>query len=121
MATVNPTVTDVKASVPTKLVKWAALANGDKGAPVSFPDYWEMTVQADGTFGTGGSVTLKGSNHDDDADYLALTDPQGNAITKTAAGIELVSETPLYIKPHVTAGDGTTAVDVTLLLRRGSR
>ena len=126
MALVNPTVTPQNTAVPTTLVVWDAMAfsdgaiGNDGGEPVTLPDFADLTVTFEGTFSTGGSVTLKGSN-DGGTTYHALTDPQGNALTKTAAAIEVVTETPLLIRPHVTAGDGSTAIDVRILFRRGAR
>jgi hypothetical protein len=126
MTLIAPTVVSQNTAVPTTLVTWdamtysdGAIAN-DGGSPVSLPDFADLTVTVEGTFSTGGSVTLKGSN-DGGTTYHALTDPQGNAITKTAAAIEVVTETPLLIRPHVTAGDGSTAIDVRILFRRGAR
>jgi hypothetical protein len=117
--TVTPTITDVAAGTNVKKVVWTGIANGANGAPVSFPDYPDVTVVINGTFGTGGSCTLEGSL--DNTNFYALTDPQGNAITKTAAGLEAVEEAVLYYAPYVTAGDGTTAINVTMLFRRASR
>lgn len=102
-----------------RLFTWTGVPNGDVGAAIEVVDFADLTVTLSGTFGTGGSVTFKGSN--DGTNYFALTDPQGNAITKTAGGIESVTETPRYLRPEITAGDGTTAIDVQLLARRGSR
>ena len=98
------------------LVTWTGLANGDDGSAYADVDFVDRTVQIQGTFGAGGSITIEGSN--DGTTWFALTDPQGNAITKTAAGIEIVEEAPLYTRPRVTAGDGTTALTVVLLARR---
>ncbi len=67
-----------------------------------------------GTWG-GGSITLKGSN--DGTNYYPLTDPQGNAITKTADSLEQITELTQFIKPEITAGDATTSLTVKLLLR----
>lgn len=101
----------------SRLATWTALANGDTGQPFSAPDYGgDATVTFEGTFGTGGSITLQGSN--DGTNYYALTDPQGNAITKTAAGMETIEEAPLYMRPSVTAGDGTTALQCRVLFRK---
>jgi hypothetical protein len=98
------------------LVVWTGLLNGDDGSAVEGCDYADRTVQINGTFGSGGSVTLQGSN--DGTNWYALTDPQGNAITKTAAGLEVIAEGPRYIRPLVTAGDGATSLTVTLWARR---
>lgn len=111
------TTTQIAAGV--YLYEWLAVANGDQGAPIETFNLVDMTVTIDGTFSVGGSCTLQGSN--DGTNFYALTDPQGNAITKTAAGLEQVTEAPRYIRPAVTAGDGSTAIDIRLLARRGAR
>jgi hypothetical protein len=74
-------------------------------------------VQIGGTFGAGGSVTLQGSN--DGTNWVAVTDPQGTAVTKTAAAMEVIEECPRYICPNVTAGDGTISLVVTICACRG--
>ena len=117
MAVVKPTVVYApNGNTNGALITWAALANGDTGAPVEGVDFADRTVQVGGTFGVGGSVTLQGGN--DNVQWDALTDPQGNAITKTAVGLEVIEEGPRYVRPSVTAGDGTTAITVTIWARR---
>jgi len=117
MATVTPTVQYIpNGQANAVLVTWSNMANGDVGAPVEGVDYADRTVQFGGTFGVGGSVTFEGSNNN--SAYVALTDPQGNAITKTAAALEVIEEGPRYARPNVTAGDGSTAITVTLWGRR---
>lgn len=101
------------------LYQWLAVANGDTGASVELNNLVDLTVTIEGTFSTGGSCTIQGSN--DGSTWHSLTDPQGNAITKTAAGIEVVTEAPRYIRPNVTAGDGSTAINISLVARRGFR
>ena len=54
------------------------------------------------------SASLSGTVHD----------PQGNAVTKTAAAAEAFEEAPLLIRPNVTAGDGTTSLTVKMVCRR---
>jgi hypothetical protein len=110
------TRTDIKAAVPAAVFAWTGLDLDDSGIQIECVDYVDRTVAITGTFGVGGSVTLQGSN--DGSNWFALTDMQANAITKTAAGMELVMEAPLYIRPLVTAGDGTTSLTVTLFCRR---
>ena len=97
------------------IVSWAGLANGDDGEPVTFSHYADRSVQVVGTFGSGGTLRWEGSN--DGINWAALTDPQGNALDFTSARIEQVSEAVRYARPRVTAGDGTTALSVHLLLR----
>lgn len=99
----------------TYLMRWEALANGDDGAPAQFFGAADRTVQVDGVFGAGGAVVLEGSING--TDYHTLTDPQGNALTFTSARLETVMELVRYIRPRVTNGDGSTALNVTLLMK----
>lgn len=109
MATRTAANTDVDNG---RLVVWSGLLNGDYGSPFSGYDWADASVAFTGTFGTGGSITLQGSN--DGVNWFPLTDPQGNAITKTAAALEQISERTRFIRPIVTAGDGTTNLAATL-------
>ena len=97
------------------LASWEDLANGNTGNSVSIARWADKTVQVQGTFGAGGSVTIEGSL--DGTTWAACHDPQGNALTFTSAGLELCAENPLFMRPNVTAGDGTTALDVDILGR----
>lgn len=103
---------------PGLLVTWTPLANGDTGAPVQTGPWADASVQVHGTFGTGGSMTFQGSN--DGTNWFPLTDPQGNAITKTAAALEQISEIAHFLRPNVTAGDGTTSLTVIVFAGRAS-
>lgn len=97
------------------LVTWSGLLNGDTGTRVNLTDYPDRTVQFGGTFGAGGTVVFEGTN--DGVNWITLTDPQGNALSKTTAAMESVTETPRYVRPAVTGGDGTTNLTVTLFAR----
>lgn len=118
MAVRDPVIADIHSRTDTKLVTWSGLITGDTATPVEMPDWPDMTVQIAGTFNGGTSVSLQGSN--DGTNYAALTDPQGNAITKTAAAIESVTEAPRYIKPTIASGSADS-IAVTLLCRKASR
>lgn len=95
---------------------WSGLLNGDTGAPVTWVDFADRCFQVTGTFGVDGSVTIQGSN--DGATWATLSDPQGSALTFTAAKIEQALELPRYVRPSVTAGDNDTALVVTLCMRK---
>lgn len=119
MAEITLTREDMRSGVPSCLVSWSGMANGDTGQQTELIDYPDRTITFTGTFGVGGSVTVQGSN--DGSNWFAMTDPQGNAITKTSASMEMLSEAPRYIRPIVTAGDGTTAIVAQILCRRTTR
>jgi hypothetical protein len=100
-----------------RIEQWLALANGDQGSAVELVNFADRTVQVTGTFGAGGSLTVEGSL--DGVTYGPLTDPQGNNLVFTSGKLETISEVVRFIRPRVTAGDGTTALNVYLLFRKG--
>lgn len=100
--------------------RWTPLANGDRGNSLANADYQDRSVQITGTFGAGGSVSIRGSN-DGGTTWVTLTDPLGNALTFTAAGLKQITELTAEIAPFVTAGDGTTALTVDLLARGANK
>ena len=97
------------------VISWPGIVNGDAGDAVPFAQYTDRSVQVIGTFGVGGNLRLEGSNNG--TDWAVLTDPQGNALDITAPKIEMVSEATLFVRPRVTAGDGSTSLSVLLLIK----
>jgi hypothetical protein len=108
MATITATHAQVSGQV--QMITWAALTNttSDVGAAVELPYAKKLTVQVFGTFGTGGNLRFQGSN--DGTNWHPLNDVTGTHINLTAAGIEAAVELPRYVRPIVTAGDGTTSL-----------
>jgi hypothetical protein len=94
---------------------WTPLANGDTGAPLFNPENRFATVQVTGTFGVGASISIEGSLNG--IDWITLQDSSNAAITLTAAGMVTVRDMVKYIRPNVTAGDGTTALTCVVLAR----
>lgn len=116
MPTVNPTITRVGDHV-VKFAWTLSQANPD-GAPVGkqFADYIDRSVQIRGTFDSG-TVIWQGSN--DESNYQTCTDPQGNAISRTADGTtEQVTEVNALQRPNSSGGGASQAVVVTLIARR---
>ena len=109
---------DISTSGRVRLATWSGLLNTDTGAPLDWTEYADRCLQVTGTFGAGGSCTIQGSN--DGSNWSPLTDPQGNALTFTSQKIEQALELPRYVRPIVTAGDGTTNLVVTLCMRKGA-
>lgn len=91
---------------------WNGLLNGDTGSPESPGRLSDRSVQVRGTFGAGGSCTIQGSN--DGVIWATLRDPAGLALTFTTADLKQILENSLYVRPNVTAGDGTTSIIVIL-------
>lgn len=116
MAAVTPTVVPSQ-TLSLMLVKWLALTTTNNvGTEVDLQDFQDRTVQVTGTFGAGGTVTIKGSN-DGGTTWATLTDPLGNALTFTSAGMKQITELPALIRPDAVNGDGTTSLNVYLHMR----
>lgn len=102
------------------LGSYTGLLNGDDGAPCAMLGYDEVSIVVTGTFGAGGSATLEGSH--DGVTYFALRNHAGTAIAITAAGGDVAAASAFrFVRPRVTAGDGTTSLGATLFLRSVSR
>jgi hypothetical protein len=116
MATVAPVTTfPFETSLDVAVTTWSSLAADDDGEPVRLAVYSDRAIQIAGVFG-GASVTIGGSN--DGETYHALTDTSGGALTLTSAALKAIVELPIYIKPRVFGGDGTTALKVVLAGRK---
>lgn len=116
MAT-RPAVTTFpfETSLDVAVTTWASMAQDDDGEPVRLAVYSDRSIQVAGTFG-GASVTIGGSN--DGETYHALTDTQGNPLTLTSAALKQIVELPIFLKPRVFGGNGTTNLKVVLSGRR---
>jgi len=115
MATVPVTRSDQLVDIAVYTWPNLTTTNAD-GAPVSFQGSGDRTVQFNGTFGVGGSIQFEGSN--DGNTWFVLTDPQGNNIVKTSAAMEIIEEGPVFVRPKITAGDGSTQLTAVLVVRR---
>lgn len=123
MATRVPTITNPEQFIYGQSylrVSWAALANGDDGTPYPNVSHADRNVSVKGTFGAGGTVVIEGSN-DGGTTYNTLKDQAGAAISLTAQGEVQIRDLPGLIRPRVTAGDGTTALQVDLIARSNLR
>lgn len=112
---------EVQKTVPDSLhhtcmvATWPNMTNGDEGSVIELANFADRSVQVVGEFGAGGNVRIEGSLNG--TDYAPLTDPQGNNLDINAAKIEAITELVRYIRPRVTAGDGSTNLTVTMLLK----
>ncbi len=104
-------------------VVWTGMADTDIGIyPPTGPTstdlipWLDRTFQVEGTFGVGGTLVIEGSN--DGTNWEVLTNPQGSALSFTAAGLQQVIEVVMQMRPRVTGGDGTTSLNVSSLYRR---
>jgi hypothetical protein len=119
MATITAAITRIATHGDrAHVISWTPMtfSGTDVGTALEMPGSSDRSVQVTGTFGTGGSVRIEGSN--DGTNYAVLTDPQGNALDITTAKIEAVMELTRYIRPRITAGDGTTSLTVSMLVKK---
>lgn len=102
---VSYTVENVLGGV--KIVTWT-LSDGQDGTPFVSPVFADKAAHIYGTFGSGGTIKIQGSNDTLGSDYEVLNDPNGNPMTFTSAGIRQVLENTYFVRPIVTGGSGVT-------------
>lgn len=100
------------------IITWVLTSADPNGDPVTYYDYADRTVQVKGTFG-GATVELQGSL-DNGVTWSPLTDPQGNAISKSAAALEAVSEAVPLVRPALTNVGVGASITVMLYVRKQS-
>ena len=100
------------------LVTWTGLTNttSDSGSPIMESWRGEKTFQAYGTFGTNGNVVIEGSNNG--VDWSPLSNRQGTNMTFTATGFNRSQDQPVFVRPRITNGDGTTNLTVSVACHR---
>lgn len=98
------------------VISWTLLTTTNNvGREINMPSRSDKEVQISGTPGSGGSVKIEGSNNG--TDWYTLSDPDSNLLVFTAAGGKTILNNPVYVRPNVTAGDGTTSFTVTLCMK----
>lgn len=119
MANVAPAISEVKAFLDNAhIVSWTPLTSANAaGTPIELSGSTIRSIQFSGTFDSA-TIILEGSN--DGTNYQTLTDPQGNAISKTSAALEQIEEATRYVRPSSSGGSGSQSITATLfLVRRG--
>ena len=101
--------------VQTRTVFWQGLTDdtNDTGAEADLENHADRSVQLIGTLGAAGACTVEGSN-DGGTTWATLNDPQGAPLVLTALGFYQILEFSKLVRPRITAGDGTTDLDLYL-------
>ena len=117
MAIVTPTVKDLSGDGSVQLITWNLTTADHTGASIKSALYSDKTVVFQGA-AAWGSATAAVEGGNDNSVFLALTDPQGNAISKTADGVEKIEENTAYLQPRLTTPGTAAAVTVSIVARR---
>ena len=113
MATVTPTQTQFQ--IDHEAYTWALTTANADGGPCRFQGSGDRTFQVTGNFGSGGTIVLQGSL--DGSNWFTLSKPDGAAASFTTSGLTAVTESPIYIRPFVSAGTGVSVTAI-LAIRR---
>lgn len=119
MAIVAPVYTKLGKSDDDKLVlvTWDLTTADTTGEAVAWAEWADRSIAFTGTWG-GATAALEGSN--DGSTWIALADPQGTAISKTANAIEAVLELTRFVRAKLTTAGAGATVSATLLMRKGA-
>jgi len=101
------------------IVTWGPMAVGDTGVPIDLVGFADRSIQVEGVFGANGTCELQGSN--DLTNFRVLHDPYSNPLDYTFARIDHLTEIPVLMRPAILSGDITTAIVVTMYIRRTDR
>lgn len=115
MATATSTTVDIDGDGSTNFITWDLTTANPDGAPVSWVQWADRSITFVGTWG-GATAALEGSN--DGSVWLPITDPQGNAISKTANGLEAATELTRFVRPNLTTVGVGATIKATLVMRR---
>lgn len=97
-------------------ITWSGLnAASSDGSPSQWAEYADRSFTVTGTFGVA-TLTLQGSN--DNVNWFTLHDVTNTPLTATTPKLAQVLEITHYVRPLVTAADGTTNLTVILVMRR---
>lgn len=116
------TITHTPVTLPTlidfdgvRVRQWPTMALNDVGEPINLARFSDKTVQVFGTFGVGGTVLLEGSING--TNWAPLKTVFNGDISFTSEAIATITEVPAYIRPRISAGDGTTSITILILVR----
>ncbi len=103
----------------TVLHTWNLTTADPIGDAISVPGASDRTVQFVGSNFGGATVVLEWSLNDDT--YVTATDGQGNAVSFTDEGGEMISENALFFRPNLSVAGAGAVVQVLLHSRSTMR
>ncbi len=119
MADITPDSIDPIPRRADLIVLWETHTTTNRnGTPITLSGtVTDLIGFAKGTFGASATITWQGSL-DNGTTYFTLKDPNDADSTLAAAGAVALRDKPLLIRPALSAGDGSTDVDVYLQISR---
>lgn len=112
----DPVITDISADGKTRKIVWTLTTADANGTWIKFNAFRDRCVSFTGTFGAA-TYKLMGSN-DDGTGAFMLNDPVGTDITGTSAGMFQVLESPLLVRPYLSAVGVGATISVVMVLSR---
>lgn len=109
-------VTNIHNGPGYDVFEWADMLAADVGEPIKFPINSDKSITVVGTNGTGGAVSVQGSNTPFGTDWCPLRDPSGTLIAAVNSECRQVLENTVRIRPSV-VGDGSTIYTVRALVK----
>ncbi len=118
MAIVAPTTTDIAGDGSVYLISWNLTTADHTGAPIDGTSWADRSVMFQSVAWGGATAAVEGSN--DKSVYIALSDVQGTAISKTSNALESIVELTRYVQPRLTTVGTAAAVTVSIVARRAT-
>ena len=103
------------------ITTWTGLTTTNTdGGPTSYASngMGGVTVQITGTIGAGFGLSIQGSN--DGVTWYTINDQANSPAAFTALGLKTIRDQPLYVRPLVTGGDGTTSINAIMAFQKSA-
>ncbi len=104
-----------------RIISWIGIGQGDTCTPYKVAGYVDKSVDINGTFSGSGSIGMHGANHPTSPVYSALTDAFDTTIAVTSDEVKVIMQHTFLIKPVIASGDGSTDINVSMLLYTSSK
>ena len=116
-----PAAARVDKAGKTVLYTWALTTDDPTGDDITHPGSDDRSVQFVANTAGGATVILEGCNEEEPVNWFTLTDGQGNAISFTASGGEMVMENCLHYRTRLSVAGSGAVWDVLLFSRSTMR
>ena len=119
------TTTVAKGVISTRWTFPAAASTGSIGTPISVPHYPDKTITWRGTWATGATILIEGSNtatYSTGASvFFPMNDPGFTALSYSTGKVRTALENPRWIRPKLTARTGTLGTPIIEIISQSPR